>query len=106
MNSPFLKRRLFQIWIGQVLRIFVPSSPTGKLPFEYFLIINNYAKSQEKRKTVIGVPTYSLSEKDERAIHLWVRFKKDVSVPKNMIETKELFLWYEFMKKLVCTFFT
>ena len=106
VNSPFLKRWLPQIWIDQVLCIFIPSSPTGKLPFEYFLIINNYAKSQKKRKTVIGVPIYPLSEKDEHAIHLWVRFKKDVSFPRNMIETKELFLWHAFMKKLVCTFFT
>ena len=89
----FFKRWLSPIWIGQVLCIFIPSSPTGNLPFEYFLIISNYAKSQEKRWTVIGVSTCPRRERNEHTIHFWVRFKKGVSVPKNMREIKELFLW-------------
>lgn len=33
--------------------------------------------------------------RDEYTIHFQVRLKKDVSVPKNVMETEELLLWHD-----------
>lgn len=66
VNSPFLKRWLSQIWSGQALCIFIPSSPTGNWTIVCSLIINNYAKSQEKSRIVIGLTTYPLRNKEMR----------------------------------------
>lgn len=48
--------------------------------------------------------TYSL-RKDEHTIHFKVRVKKDVSVPRNKMETEELFLRHGFKKKDVYIIF-
>lgn len=101
VNSPLLKRWLSQIWSGRVLHTFISSSPTGNQPIVCFFIINNYAKSQERSRAIIGPATYPLRNKEMR-IEFTCRWDmREVSVPKTMMETAELFLWHEFIKKLV-----